>query len=327
MAAPAGRIRTSFVRDFTMEIGVSDPIGLHSSEATQIIMRDLVRIFAGRCCDDCLILDILEVVDMSAAEIGYGPNIGAGQVRVCFNARVMQYVPGDTQAGLKITEKDDKTMSAELHIGGIRRIFAKIPVTETNASIRVGQFVIVRFERLAYARGSQCITAIAALLEPPMTNRVYQCDGEYVVTMQAEELVKKLAKLQKDLAAATGWERCRDAIAGIGGAYPPAPSGATVANLATLALREGRLPAYIARDFRLPTLANVANVYTYNDPIFPGDYDLVQGVSTDTVILELLRAEIDAITLLLDMAEVYAGALFDEHKNIWMVIRSMRGDN
>jgi hypothetical protein len=135
-------------------------------------------------------------------------------------------------------------------------------------------------------------------------------------------MIETLTALQAELRAAPQWERYRDALLPWKKVPDSPPLGAVSADLAKIAAKDGQLPRYIARDLRQLTDPAAARVYTYREPVFPGDYELIVGISPECVIIDLLREEIEYIKLLLDCSEIYAGPVYDSHKNMWTVIAS-----
>lgn len=316
--------RGAHERVLMRNVSIDDPIMAHTDGSMTIVLQRVKSLYSGVCQKKMLILDVLGIINLQPAEIEYGANIGAGQTLVQFKALVISYVPGDVVAGFVVVKKDTNMLQARLVINGETRMFVSIPANDLTESIAIGQKIIVKFTRLDYMYGLRTINGTAEIYAPVRKSRVYQCGGEYQYTTEAEQLLERLAELQAELAAVPNWERYRDVL------YPwdtkqhnSIPKGATEMNLSELAAADGVLPQFIARDSRVLTTPKTAIVYAFPPgAAFPGDYVLVQGVSMETVIIDLIRSEIDAIILLLDAAAAYDGGEFGKHANLWKVMRT-----
>lgn len=322
MAAP-GLPRAAYLHIFDESVVVDDPIGVHTDESRAVMLQRLTALYALRCHRGCFIYSIENIIDIQAAEIGYESDLGHGQVRVQFSAHTLKYTDGDIIAGAEIISKTPDLMCATLAIGGVIRLFINIRTNRFTESIAVKQKVIVRLRRMAYPYGNDKIMANGELYMPIPVTRVYDCGtSDYTVTTEAESMIETLTTLQAELRVAPQWERYRDVLLPWKKVPDGPPAGAVSADLAKIAAKDGQLPRYIARDLRQLTDPSAARVYTYREPVFPGDYELIAGISPECVIIDLLREEIEYIKLLLDCSEIYNGPVYDSHKNMWTVIAS-----
>lgn len=321
----AGLPRAAYLRVFDEEVSVDDPIGVHTDESLAVMLQRLTALYSMRCHKGCFIISINSIMDIYPAEIGYESALGQGQVRVQFTAYTLQYEIGDVVVGAEVVNKTGVFVHAKLAIAGVTRLFINVRDSPYTDSIAVGQSIIVRLKRLAYPYGNDKIVANGELYMPSPTNRVYDTGGsEYTVTTEAEAFVEQMNALRAQLAASPDWQRMRDVLFPWKTASPNMPAGGKLTDLATIATHDGNLPPYICRDSRISADAKSTRVLCYNEPIFPGDYELVQGISAESVIIAILTDEIAYLKLLLDCVDAYAGGAFDMHKNIWTVMASAK---
>lgn len=316
--AELGLPRSAFLHIFDESVVVDDPIGVHTDESRAVMLQRLGALYSLKCHRGCFIHSIVSIIDMQAAEIGYESDLGQGQVRVQFSAYTLKYVEGDIVAGAEVVSKDSNIIHATISIGGVTRLFINIRTGRNTESIAVRQNIVVRLRRIAYPYGNDKIVANGELYMPVPIVRVYDCGlSDYTVTTEAESMIARLADLHKALRDVPDWRRYHDALL----AWKGTPTAnAKTANLIKLAGEDGKLPRYIARDPRYT--GDSAVVVVYNEPVFPGDYELMYGVSPECVVIDILREEIAYLQLMLDCSDVYAGSAFAAHNNMWTVIAS-----
>jgi hypothetical protein len=309
-------VMSTHLRVISTRLPVADPIGLHTDSSHGIVLRELREKYAGRCYQQCMILEIGRIIMLTAAEIGYASNTGEGIVEVQFEATVLQPTVGDTLCGCLVRAKTEDLMYAVVQYGGVDRGYITIPVNDRVRSISIGQRIIVAVDHVLFGEFSQVFTAIGSLYTPPRRALVYEC-GDYELSTHAEELAETLSTLRAAVIARPGYQRILAALYGWKTPQSPPPGAKSVDLPAFVTKNTASRPQFVAQDSRAPA----GTVYTYEKALFPGDYVLMPGVQTETLMITLLQTAIAELHALQSACEYYGSDdEYKRHENMWRVI-------
>lgn len=311
----------SHTRVFTTKVEVRDPIGLHTDQSYSNMHNHVAGHYAGKCYEGCLIREIVSIKGMTPAEICYAEGIGNGIVEVQFDARIIQYMPGDIIVGALVRNKTGAMIYCTVQQDGVQCGVISIDAVPANESVRVGQNLILRVLQISYPFLESKFSAIAAVYAPPKWTAVYECGTEYEVTTDAEELADQLEALIGRLTAMPGLDRYRSAVSSWRTPQRP-PAGSRAIGLLGIARGTEPFPKWLARDTRIPL--GSGQIYAYDAPTFPGDYGTPVIAQPETMVCSLLREEIADAQMMLAIGTVYAGAEYEKHANLWAIIAAAK---
>ena len=83
------------IRNFKTQIDIIDMHKLFSGDTKEIALSILKQQYAGRCRFGCLILEILEITQMSIPRIDPAAGTGQAYSNIAFTAEVLEYTVGE----------------------------------------------------------------------------------------------------------------------------------------------------------------------------------------------------------------------------------------
>lgn len=174
-------------KNIIVSIDIPDPITFAANVEVNLLSRTR-EIFEGRCYDQCLILNVIELVRYSEIICGLPANPAQGSINVEFRANAIVYMNNELLlAKIIAVNKSGHLMAAVDHGNCI------ITAEKKFESLTPGQFIIVAVNYVLYEVDTEVIAINASLFLPTRNiYPLYKFDPTGLDKPAAEKLLSRL---------------------------------------------------------------------------------------------------------------------------------------
>ncbi len=306
----------------TVTIPVPDPIEYCSNSNNAMII--LKRLYEGKCYAQCLIIEILKIINEGECMLVFPNTSTEGVVNIVMLVKAIEYTSGETINGCKIISKEESTSSFTCETDYAKMMVA-YPAEMMNALLPDHMIsVVVNVVRYHLYAPKISVTGFAFTINQSIS--IYKL----VPFSPKSELYKNIfaaidqeEKIATDLQKGKGWSTFNQLLY----AYSkpqPIPSDTTTVNILTLAKQGSIAQIYLCKhpvlDQAKPEVLKCKNATDIpNASVF-------EDLPSDAVMLHLLMRYYDRLVMLREMLEIYVQdpEISVKHSILWKILAKQK---
>lgn len=289
-------------------VTVSDPITLAVRNGDEQLLTRLRDNFDGKCAYNCMIVRVLRILSRDLARVNLSTRGGTASIPVTFIADTILYEVGDVCV-------DAKCMNVQMGSVGYCTFahgFAAINDPANAAVVSVGNYIIGRVIAAQYETTKPSIVLGLETYTHAREQLVFACATPYVHTEQAEAIIERIRAVREEISAIDAAHTAFVATLFYPWKRPQSdPPGSTRVDVTSA---PDTVPPYLCLDARVHDTAQpYTGVFSpialgFARRVFPADYRIIEGISTEDVVVAMLGRHLKALTCLRDAAMIYGDA-------------------
>ncbi len=305
-------------------INVHDCIGIYA-DIDGYIMNILNDKYKHICIQNCYILDILRVVNISECVINQNGLPDFGVINVTFEVKALIYNKGEMITGCKVISNEDDIICSTEHAD---IMLQKTPLLN---SIQRDQLIPVYVSRVKYTIGASRISIGAIPVVPMKGNVALRINSQIAPSKELDEFLSLYTNAIAELEAtaaniketnAQAWNFFNQILY----SYQQdqsAPPGAKLASVKDI-IGGNFTGKYVSRDQRLNLSTDTIYVYDKVEDL-PADNIPEDNVDTHDAMLSLYNSYYIYLKAVIDHVQTYnTQELVSGHKNLWLIFKSSK---